>query len=94
MLRLGLLLLQEDDYIPDINAKREAQKGKINLDIVPLSSFSTERIEQVRKRYCVYGETTGLNFSDEAEKQLGPLDRYLEMLPYKMQTQINKNIYV
>ncbi len=86
-----VIIVAPENFNPDLISCQEAQKKNIDLDIVPLSFFSDDKINRLRKRYAVYGGPDGLKYSKKVKDLLGPSDKYIEMLPARMQRQAYNN---
>lgn len=89
--RKRVVIVAADGFALDRIAQQEAHARRIELDVIPLSVFPRDTIRQTRRQYFVKTGKGGLEIELELERQLGPKDKYLDMLPPMMQAQVMSN---
>jgi len=89
--RKQVVIIGHENFIIAEEVKQQAKERRIRLETVPLTFFSSERIDKIRHQYVVRAGKGGLFISRQHEMLLGPQDKYLHMLPPMMQAQLGKN---
>lgn len=90
--RRRVLVIAPDRSAITRQARIEARRRRVGIDVVPLSYVSAERLAAVRNQYCVYPLDEGATqWSREVTDLLGPSDAHIDLLPPWIRAQMVDN---
>jgi hypothetical protein len=87
--RQRMVVVAPDSFSIPVALRNEAARSSISVDLLPLSTFSEERITGMRNRLTVKAlDPDGFYYSAETEQALGRADQHFDLLPAYMRRQL------